>query len=83
MNSTIAENKRIFVEVKELYGHTKFDSFEKEFSDEIIYADKRKDNVEYLLLEPIDFGTDMNIFNLYRGIKLIEFDGWFIALVVR
>lgn len=69
-----------FKEVNELFGHTNFREFEKEYDDLIVYADGHEPSVVEALLEPIDYGSDMSTFNLIANIKLYMFDGWFIAV---
>lgn len=69
-----------FKEIEKLYGHKNFSDFEKEYDDEIIYADGCKSSVEQALLEPADIDTDMTVSNIYSSIGLYLFDGWFVAV---
>lgn len=80
MINTVANKHLNFTEKKELYGHTNFRAFEEEHDDLIIYADGGKETVIEALLEPIDYGTDMNSFNAFGRIELYYFDGWYVAL---
>lgn len=69
-----------FKDVSNLNGCETFREFEGKFDGDILYADGQGETVIDALLEPIDYNSDMNWFNLFKSIDLYFFDGWFIAI---
>lgn len=73
-------NGYVFTEVKEMFGHTNFRDFEKEYNEVIVYADSSSEVVISELLTPDEFDEDDSLTSIYWDIELYYFDGWFIAM---
>lgn len=62
--------KREFKKVNTLYGYISFEEFEKEYDDDIFYADGKKESVIEAMNDEPNVPVDCYLF-----------DGWYLALL--